>query len=289
MREPSEPGAKNFQLARKISVAFSACLISLLFSSGALPSETPQDKSWGILEDGLSEHKTSKRAAAVQALGYLQGNARAIELAEKALADKKPEVRAAAATALGRIGTRSSLVLLKIVMTDKENRVAFAAADAVISLGDSDGYDPFYMALTGERKSSDGWIPEKKRLILNPWAMFALGYGAGLGYIPYAGYGTMLWREVSKDYVSPVHIAAMKRLANDTDARIGAALVKQTSDRHPAVRAAALAAIATHGDPGLIPAITAHLTDKKAEVRYMAAAGVLRLSKLDSTETAGFD
>ena len=288
MRGPTEPGAGNSRLARR-SVAFFICFLSLMFCLNAAGSENPRDKAWGVLEIGLSEHKTSKRAAAVQALGLMQGDARAIDLAEKALADKKPAVRAAAATALGQIGTRASIPTLKIGMMDRQDRVAFAAAGAVATLGDPAGYDLFYMALTGERKSSEGWITDKKRLLTNPSAWLLLGYGSGLGYIPYAGYGVAIWRDVSKDYSTPMRLAALNGLSKDKDIRIGRELIKLASDKHPAVRIAALMAIANHGDPNLVSAIISHLTDKKAEVRYAAAAAILRLSGLDVTQTAAFD
>ena len=274
------PGAKGFRSARLARVGLAVCFISLVFGSGTAFPETPQEKAWGILQAGLSEHATKKRAAAVEALGFLTGSARAVELAEKALTDKKPAVRAAAAIALGQIGTEASIPPLKIAMRAKDNRVAFAAADSVISLGDPAGYDLFSKALLGERKNSEGWTAEKVRLITDPGALMLLGFGSALRYVPFAGYGKLVWQELSKDYVSPVHIAALKRLANDPELRIGGELVKAASDKHPAVRLAALAAITRHGDPGLISAIVPHMADKKAAVRYVAAAAVLKLSAL---------
>ncbi len=277
-------GAMGTRSARKASVAFSMCFIWLVFGCAAAFSQTPQEKAWGILQAGISEHGTSKRANAVEALRFLQGDARAIDFAEKALADKKPAVRIAAAAALGQIGRGSSIPLLKIMMADKENRVAFAAADAGISLGDPGGYDLYYKALTGERISSDGWVARKKQLITDQGAILLLGFGYGLRYVPYAGYGRMLWQELSRDYAAPVHVLALKKLASDQDLKISGLLVKLASDRHTDVRMAALAAIANHGDPSLIPAITSHMTDKKPAVRYVAAAAVLKLSELDSAK-----
>jgi HEAT repeat protein len=277
-------GANGVRLARPVSVV---CFIFLTFSGSTVFAETPQEKAWGILQSGLSEHSTSKRAATVGALGLLPGDPRAIESAEKELSDKKAAVRAAAATALGQIGIRSSILLLKDALADKKTRVSFAAADSLISLRDSAGYDLYYEILIGERRSGDSWISEKKRLITDERAMVLLGLGVGIGFAPYAGYGWMVWDELSKDTVTPVHIAALGKLANDPDLRIGHALVRLASDKHTTVRVAALAAIAHHGDPSLICAITPHMTDKKAEVRYSAAAAVLRLSMLAPTDETG--
>jgi HEAT repeat protein len=79
-------------------------------------------------------------------------------------------------------------------------------------------------------------------------------------------------------------VNALKKLENDSDVRIGKALVKAASDKHWTVRVAALSAIAHHGDPGLIYSITPNMTDKKAAVRYTAAAAVLRLSALQTSQ-----
>ncbi|MGB9244382.1 MAG: HEAT repeat domain-containing protein [Candidatus Acidiferrales bacterium] len=231
-----------------------------------------------ILQTGLSEHNTSRRAAAVAALGLLQNNPWAIESAEKALGDPKPAVRAAAATALGQMGAISSAPLLKKAMGDKTNRVFFAAADSLLSMGDSSGYDVYYEILTGERKSGEGLIAAKKKLITDERAMVLLAMGVGIGFAPYASYGWMVWQELSKDYVTPVRLNALKKLANDPDSRIAKGLLTAACDKHGTVRVAALFAIGRHDDPSLILLIVPHMLDKKAPVRYMAAAAVLRLS-----------
>lgn len=268
-------GAKGLRSAR---VALAVGCIWLIFGSSPAFPQTPQENAWEILQAGLKEHRTSKRAAAVGALGLLQGDPLAIESAEKALGDKQPAVRAAAATALGQMGARPSISLLKQALADKESRVFFAAADSLLSFGDPAGYDVYYEVLIGERRIGNGWIAEKKRLIADPRAMVLLGLGVGIGFAPYAGYGWMMWEELSKDYATPARINAVKKLANDPDSRIDAALIKVASDKHWAVRVAALSAIARHGDPNLIPSITPHMADKKPAVRYMAAAALLRLS-----------
>jgi HEAT repeat protein len=269
---------------RSAKIKFAVSCILLLLASSAAFSQTVQEKPWEILQAGLNERSTSKRAAAVKALGLLQDNGPAIESAEKALGDKKTAVRAAAATALGQMGAQSSTSLLKEATADKETRVACAASDSLILLGDPAGYDAYYEILTGERKSGQGLIAEKKKLITDPRAMVLLGVGVGIGFAPYAGYGWMVWQELSKDYKTPVRINALTKLANDPDSRINEGLVKAASDKHWSVRVAALSAIAHHGDPRLICRIRPHITDKNAAVRYTAAAAVIRLSALVSAD-----
>ncbi|MGB9243376.1 MAG: HEAT repeat domain-containing protein [Candidatus Acidiferrales bacterium] len=279
-------GAKELWAAR---VLVASCCLWLFLDSAAYP-QTPQEQAKVILQTGLNEHNTGKRAAAAAALGLLQNDPWAIESAEKALGDKKAAVRAAAATALGQMGAKSSIPLLKTALADKENRVSYAAADSLLAMGDSEGYAVYYEILTGERKSGEGLIAAKKKLITDERAMVLLAMGVGIGFAPYAGYGWMVWQELSKDYATPVRLNALKKLANDPDSRIGKGLLRAACDKHGTVRVAALFAIGRHDDPALIVPIAPHVLDKKAPVRYMAAAAVLRLSALvpadDETQMA---
>jgi HEAT repeat protein len=236
--------------------------------------------AWEVLQGGLNEHNTTKRAAAARALGFLDGNSRAVDSAEKALADRKPAVRAAAATALGELGSRSSISLLKVAVADKDNRVFYAAADSLILLGDHAGYDAYYQQLTGERKSGEGMMASKVKVVKNPKTLTLLALGVGIGYAPYATYGWMVWTELSKDYASPMRIKALSKLESDPDSRISKGLLKVLSDKHWAVRVAALSVIARHGDANLIGPITPYMADNRADVRYTTAAAILRLSAL---------
>jgi HEAT repeat protein len=145
--------------------------------------------AWEVLQGGLNEHNTTKRAAAARALGFLAGNSRAVEFAETALADRKPAVRAAAATALGELGSQSSISLLRVAVADRDNRVFYAAADSLILLGDPAGYNAYYQQLTGKRKSGEGMMASKEKLVTNPKTLTLLALGVGIGYAPYATYG----------------------------------------------------------------------------------------------------
>jgi|SRR5271156_2346389 len=96
----------------------------------------------------------------------------------------------------------------------------------------------------------------------------------------------MVWEELAKDYGTPVRINALKKLGNDPDPRIGEALIKAAFDKHWTVRVAVLSAIARHGDPSVLGRIVPLMKDKKVPVRCTAAATVLRLSALVTTEHA---
>ena len=56
-------------------------------------------------------------------------------MAERALSDRHPKVRAAAARALGPMGFVSSIPKLKVALRDKEPTVVLAAAHSLFLLG----------------------------------------------------------------------------------------------------------------------------------------------------------
>jgi HEAT repeat protein len=61
----------------------------------------------------------------------MPNDAKAVRLAEKALNDDKPDVRSAAAAALGDMKSRTSILKLREALDDKEPSVAPAAAHAL--------------------------------------------------------------------------------------------------------------------------------------------------------------
>jgi HEAT repeat protein len=69
-------------------------------------------------------------------------------MAELALGDHSPEVRSAAAAALGEMGLRSSIPKLRGLTDDKDPSVALAAPHALVQLKDDSGYDVYYEILT---------------------------------------------------------------------------------------------------------------------------------------------
>ena len=244
----------------------------------ALRAQVRTQMAWEILEQGHRSHKAKERISAVQALAQLPGNHRAVELAEEAIMDSKPDVRAAAALTLGQLDSLHSIPLLKDALKDKSIQVNFAASNALLSLGDSSGYTIYYQVLIGGRKSGEGPVEEQKRLIKDPKAMTLMMVGIAAGYAPYAGYGWAMFQVLSKDYAGPVRVQAVQKLASDPDAQTEAALIEAASNKSWKLRVAALQALTRRGDPRLLDTMASHLSDKNQLVRCTAAAGFIRLS-----------
>jgi HEAT repeat protein len=256
-----------------------AVLLVLMGGAAALLAQTPQQQAWNILRAGVNEKSTEKRTQALRAMRLLPADPEALEMAQHALRDHKPEVRVAAATALRLMGSEASIPALKEALSDKEPSVVLAAAHALQVLNDPAGYEVYYEVLTGERKSADGLMGQGMETLKNRNKMAKLAFEGGFGFIPFGGgIGFSAIHAVRKDDASPVRAVAAKALANDPDPRISQGLVRAASDKSWIVRASALVAIAKRGDPGTVNGIVPAMSDRNEVVRYTAAAAVIRLT-----------
>lgn len=257
-------------------VAMVVTLVALL--AGAALAQTPTEKAWEILNAAAIDSNAGKRTGAMAALGLIKRDAKAQSLAEKGLADEKPEVRASAANALGDMGATGAAPNLKKAIKDTDVGVVLAAAHALYVLKQPSAYEVYYAILTGEKKSGQGLVAEQKKMLSDPKKMAQFGFETGVGFIPFGGLGLGALKAVTKDDVSPVRAAAAKILANDPDPKSGEALVTAASDKSWIVRAAALDAIARRGEHSLAAKIEPQMDDEKDIVKYLAAAAVIHLN-----------
>jgi HEAT repeat protein len=255
-----------------------AAFLLLSFFPVLTRAETSKEQAWQVLETAIQGDNMADRVTAIRVLGLLPGDTKAAGIAGKALADPKPEVRAAAATALGQMGSTASIPYLKKALSDKDTSVALAAAHALDSMHDEFGYEVYYAILTGERKGGKGLLAGQLDTLKDPKKLAGLGFSEGIGFVPFAGIGWNAFRAIRKNDSSPVRAAAASVLANDTDPRSGEALANATADNNWLVRVAALEALAKRKDPSLLGKVETAMSDSKTEVRYTAAAVALRLN-----------
>jgi HEAT repeat protein len=246
---------------------------------GLLPAQTPVDRSWSILENGLADKSADTRVKAVHALGLITNNAKAQQLAERALSDAKPEVKASAAGALGHMGAKSAAPKLIEAVKTNDTAVVLSAANALNVLGDPRAYEVYYAVLVGARKSGETLIDSQIEMLKDPKAMAQMGFEQGIGFIPFAGVGLSVLKATTKDDTSPVRAAAAQKLVRDPDPKSSEALMQTASDKKWLVRAAVVDAIANRGDPALLKAVWPLLDDSNDTVRFNAAATTLRLTK----------
>ena len=85
----------------------------ILTSAGTLFAETPEQQAWDMLRSGIKEKSAGTRTQAVHALGVLPHDPEATEMVEAALKDPNQDVKVAAATALGEMGAKEAIPVLK--------------------------------------------------------------------------------------------------------------------------------------------------------------------------------
>jgi HEAT repeat protein len=230
-----------------------------------------------LLRDGLTAKKAGTRANAVRALGVLGGDATAQAWAQNALVDRNPDVRCAAATALGQIGTHTSIQALKDALKDPEPRVVLAAAQALYTLGDPTAFEVFIDVLGGRQHADNGFIKVQLRGLRDPKRVAVMGIEEGSGFIPFGGYAMWLLEELLKESGTPSRADAARKLSRDPESAGSDALVRGTCDKTWQVRAAAASAIAVRSDASLLGAVTPLLSDRSSTVRFSAAVAVMRL------------
>ena len=268
------------RVVRRAEAIYAVSLVTLLLA--AVVPGVPQassGKAWMVLQAGLSNSNTDNRTVATRLLGGLTKNAQAQDLALKALADNRPEVRAAAAEALGNMQAKSAIPQLQtLVQTERDAGVAIAAGRALVALGDPLGYAVYYAILTGERKSGASLMENQRRMLSDPKKLANFGFEQGVGFIPFGGLTLNVFRSLTRDDVSPIRAAAAEVLITDPDPRTTEALKTAVADRSWVVRAAAIDALGKRNNPSVIPALEPALDDGREAVRYAAAAAIIRLN-----------
>jgi HEAT repeat protein len=238
-------------------------------------------RAWTLLDEGAANSSYEKRSKVMASLGVIKDDPEAERMAIKGLSDDRPEVRAAAAAALGDIGNKSATPELHKMFKDKDVTVIMASARALLDLGDNSGYQVYYAILMGETKTGTGLLEEQKKMLKDPQKMAQFGFETGIGFIPFAGMGWSAFKMLRKDDTSPVLAASAITLATDPDPKSGEALATTAeTNKSWIVRAAALNAIAKRGNPALLDSAAKCMVDEREEVQYAAAGAVIRLSDI---------
>jgi HEAT repeat protein len=267
-------------LSLKCKLRIMAVILACVPVAASSQAVTGKEKAWAMFEAAAKCDKTTERAIGIRALGLLRDDPRARELAEGALDDPKPEVRVAAATALGQMRSAQSIPKLRKLLVDDKMAVVMAAAHTLRDLKDTgSAYAVYYDVLTGERKA-DGLVARQLDTLRDPKEVGRIGAEVGMGYVPFVGIGWDAWRYTHKKDPNPVRAVAARSLAQDPDPATGLALVEATKDKDWIVRAAAIEAIAQRGDPSLESKIEISFFDSNAHVRYTTAAAVIRLTAI---------
>ena len=257
-------------------------IVLCLTASGLLAQ--PEKTAWEVLKTAFSDKIVDTRRQAVTATGSIGMDPEALRLIEDALRDPDPLVRQTAAAQLGEMKAKQAIPSLKTALDDAAPEVAFAAAKALWDMGDRSGRDLLEDVLTGQEKSSEGYLSstmrDMKRKMHDPKALAVMGakeaQGALLG--PF-NIGVVAAEQAFKDGSGGGRAIAGTLLAQDCDSETYRLLVWScTNDKNWAVKAASAKALGKCGNAEAIPTLEQNLSDSHAATRLMAAGAIIRLS-----------
>lgn len=275
---------------RSATVMRLSFLLELLASGAVLFAQLPDgDRARTVLEDSLRDKNPDTRKQAVQALGLVGPREPYLSELTAMLDDKDVEVRLATITSLVDLKNKKTVTALQTALDDDVPEVNFAAAKALLTLNDPKGRDALIEVLSGETKTSSGFIAKQKRealrMLHTPKTMllFAVKEGAAFAPVPGLGAGISSLQGILSDPSVSGRATAALLLATDKDPRVALGLRDALEDKDWSVRAAAVHAIALRDDPTLEKYLMPMFDDKKEAVRARAAAGYLRLEWIKST------
>src|ERR1700680_978662 len=204
------------------------------------------------------------------------------------LDDKDVEVRLAAITSLVDLKSGRTVPALRKALDSDVPEVSFAAAKALWTLNEPLGREALISVLSGDTKTSSGFITKQKRDALRmlhtpkTMFMFAIQQGANFAPVPGLGAGVSSLQGILSDPSVSGRAATALLLSTDKSPDILQALQDALTDKDWSVRAAAVHAIALRNNPALENDLIPLLEDRKEAVRGAAAAGYLRLEGIKS-------
>src|ERR1700730_4423104 len=245
-----------------------------------------QDRARGFLEDSLKDRNPETRKHAVQALGLVSAREPYLSELEAMLDDKDVEVRLATITSLVDLKSGRTAPALRKALDSDVPEVSFAAAKALWALNDPLGREALLSVLSGDTKTSSGFITKQKRealrMLHTPKTMFMFAAQQGANFVPFPGVGAGIssLQGILSDPGVSGRAATALLLSTDRAPDVLPALQDALSDKDWSVRAAAVHAIALRNDPALASDLVPLFEDKKEAVRVRAAAGYLRLESI---------
>src|SRR6202171_5439265 len=238
-----------------------------------------RDRARSFLEDSLKDKNPDSRKQAVQELGLVSAREPYLTELEAMLDDKDVEVRLATITSLVDLKSGRTVSALRKALDSDVPEVSFAAAKALWTLNEPLGREALISVLSGDTKTSSGFITRQKREALRmlhtpkTMFMFAIQQGANFAPIPGLGAGVSSLQGLLSDPSVSGRAAAALLLSTDKDPVVLQALQDALTDKDWSVRAAAIHAIALRNDPSLETDLVPLFEDRKEAVRVRAAAG----------------
>ncbi|HMH00778.1 MAG TPA: HEAT repeat domain-containing protein [Terriglobales bacterium] len=253
-------------------------------SSDIHPLVSPEVRktAWEVLAAAVADNKLSRRQNAIVAVSTIGTWSKAVSLVESLLRDKDSDVRALAAAALAEMNSRRSIPVLRRVLEDSSPAARFAAAKSLWQLGDHSGREILTDILQGDSSPSDGVIKsnlkDANKKLHNPKELAFAGMNAASGLLGPFSYGITMAGQFATDRSASARALSASLLASDHSPASVRELRDALQDKNTAVRAAAAKALGQHPCRSVIEDLHSLLDGDKDEVKYMAAASLLRIS-----------
>ena len=253
-------------------------------ASKAQPLVSPDVRktAWEVLATAATDNKVSRRQNAILATATIGTWSKAVSLIESLLRDKDSDVRALAAAGLAEMNSRPSIPALRRVLEDDSPVVRFAAAKSLWQLGDHSGREILTDILQGDSSPSDGVIKsnlkDANKKLHSPKELAFAGLNAASGLLGPFSYGITIAEQLATDKSASARALSASLLASDRNPASLRELRDALQDKNAAVRAAAAKALGQHPCRSVVEDLHSLLEKDKDEVKYMAAASLLRIS-----------
>jgi hypothetical protein len=266
---------------------------TLAIPQSSVPSGSPDVQAWGVLKQGLEESDVEHRKKAITAIGTIGDVPEAVQMVGRGLGDKDRMVRQTSAAALGEMGSKDAIPLLRAALDDGPE-VSFTAAKSLWELGDTSSREIFQQVIIGERSDTPGKLHSALRDAkhkLRPSQLALMGAREAAGVLGPASIGIDAVEEAVKENKkssgAPGRAVAAGVLAKDSDPYALTLLEWALGDTSSAVREAVAKALGERGNQDTIPKLMPLLSDDRHAVRYMAAATIIKLNLLNRAQASG--
>lgn len=210
------------------------------------------------------------------------GNTDSVEPLVFALKDKDPEVRRAAARALGEFTAAPMLDPLVLMLQDQVPEVRAAAVEALGKLGDASTVswltglmtdtDPVVRKQLNRSLQKLGWRPQTDED--RKWQILATGNLTRVAELGSEGIAPLL--EAIRQGEPAQQVTAIKALGEIGDASVIKPLTEALKLNNVPARVAALELLERFADPSCYPSVEFSLADKEPSVRVAAVATAVR-------------
>lgn len=263
---------------------FALILLAASLASGQARPPGASAKARHLLDQAIRDKNPDIRKEAVIAFSLLRENEELLKSLGRLLDDQDVIVRLAVVSVLGDLKGRQTIPLLEKALNDPVPEVEFAAGKVLYQLHGPQGKQALLAVYSKQSKAASSYLATKgrstRRLLHTPTRLFVtIAQNAADMVVPMPGLGMGVSsvQGILSDPASSARATVLLLMTRERDPAVHEAVKAGLTDKEWSVRAAAVHVIAMHPYADLRQNLVALADDKKAAVRFRAAAAYLRL------------